>query len=181
MSSQPASSDIVSTDDSVQTATWTNSLPETWGIRAAVQQSKYRWCVREAGLWGIATSTAMTLHRLRMQTRPTMAMHAGFLTFFGIYIGSYYFCVKRRDYREKMIELMMQLNQFDHAMNMPEPVPVDEQHPFVTPGDTTDDAHAAPPRQYVAHLPERKEWQSQLPSQDAANVFRPVENKKSDQ
>ena len=78
---------------------------------------------------------------------------------------------------------MMKLNSFEHALNMPEQPPVDENHPFVRPADpnNTDDARTVPERQYVAHLPERKEWQQQLPTQDAAQVFKPVgetENKR---
>jgi hypothetical protein len=33
--------------DPLETAQWTNYLPETLGIRDAVRQSSYRWCVRE--------------------------------------------------------------------------------------------------------------------------------------
>lgn len=67
---------------------------------------------------------------------------------------------------------MMKLNSFDHALNMPEPVPVDEHHPFVEPADDNDNASVVPTKQYVAQLPERKEWQSPLPTQDVASVFR---------
>lgn len=35
------------TDDPLETAKWTRYLPETFGIREAVRQSSYRWCVRE--------------------------------------------------------------------------------------------------------------------------------------
>jgi hypothetical protein len=146
-------------------------LPEAFGIRQATQQSKYRWCFREAGLWGIASSAAMGLHRLRMGSSTRIAAHAGFTTLFVVYGGSYYFCCKRRDHQEKMIETMMKLNEFQHAEYMPETVPVDERHPFALPSDEK-------PKQYVAHLPERKEWQAPLPSQDAASVFRPVDNGK---
>jgi hypothetical protein len=163
----------ISSPDQIETAKWTRHLPQAFGIRTAVQQSKYRWCVRESGLWGIATSTAMSLHRFRMQSRTQVMVNVGFGTFFLVYGGSYYFCVKRRDYREKMIELMMQLNRFEHAEVMPEPVPVDELHPFVLPDDQRER-----PQQYVAHLPERKDWQPQLPTQDAADVFQPVDTKK---
>jgi hypothetical protein len=34
-------------NDPLDTAQWTNYLPETFGIRDAVKQSSYRWCVRE--------------------------------------------------------------------------------------------------------------------------------------
>lgn len=163
----------VTSADQIETAKWTRFLPEAFGIREAVRQSKYRWCVREAGMWGIATGTAMALHRIRMQSPRQFTANVGFGTLMVVYVGSYYFCVKRRDYREEMIELMMKLNSFEHALNMPQQPPVDENHPFVRPVEG--DAEAVPAeRQYVAHLPERKEWQKQLPTQDASQVFQPV-------
>ena len=54
---------------------------------------------------------------------------------------------------------------------MPATVPVDENHPFVEPADGEETETTVPAKQYVANLPERKEWQSQLPTQDAENVF----------
>jgi hypothetical protein len=47
------------TDASPETATWTNILPEWGGIRGNIQNSPFRWCVRESFMWGIATGTAM--------------------------------------------------------------------------------------------------------------------------
>ena len=47
--------------DPLETAKWTNNLPEAFGFREAIRASSYRWCAREAGMWGIATGTAMTL------------------------------------------------------------------------------------------------------------------------
>jgi hypothetical protein len=108
-----------------------------------------------------------------MKSRPSLAINVGFTTFFIVYFGSYYFCVRRRDYKELMVEQMMKLNTFEHALQMPEPVPVDKHHPFVEPAITDDSP--GPSKQYVAHLPERKEWQQPLPPQDASAVFRPVE------
>ena len=52
--------------DPLETAKWTKYLPEFMGIRESVRSSSYRWCVRESGMWGIATATTMSLHRLRM-------------------------------------------------------------------------------------------------------------------
>lgn len=34
-------------EDPLETAKWTRHLPEAFGIREAVRQSSYRWCVRE--------------------------------------------------------------------------------------------------------------------------------------
>jgi len=154
---------------------WTERLPDAFGIRQAVRQSKYRWCVRESALWGITTGTAMSLHRLRMRSATATAVNMGFLSFFTVYVGSYYFCVKRRDYRERMIELMMQLNAFAPASEMPEPLPIDEHHPFVAPVVDSEQASSERgipvQRQYVANLPERKEWQKPLPTQEVAAVF----------
>ena len=107
----------VTSSDQIETAKWTRYLPEAFGIREAVRQSKYRWCVREAAMWGIATGTAMTLHRYRMQSRRQFAANVGFASLMVVYVGSYYFCVKRRDYREQMIELMMKLNSFEQILN----------------------------------------------------------------
>lgn len=90
-------------DSNNETATWTEYLPQAFGIRQAVQESKYRWCARESAMWGIATGTAMSLHRLRMKSLTSTAIHAGFFSFFTVYVGSYFFCVKRRDHRERMV------------------------------------------------------------------------------
>jgi hypothetical protein len=210
--------------EQIETAKWTQHLPEAYGIRESVRASKYRWCVRESAMWGIMTGTVMSLHRFRMnllysrssssassassaassssmattmkksllyRQRARMAIHVGFVTLSIVYVGSYYFCVKRRDYREKMINLMMELNSFVPATEMPDPIPIDHNHPFVEPIDhsaaaTTssnpDMSHHIVPaqRQYVAHIPERKEWQTPIPTQDAGSMFRPVEPMNSD-
>lgn len=164
-SNSPADNALVG---QVQTATWTAYLPESFGIRAAVEASKYRWCAREASLWGIASGTAMTLHRFRMRTTVTTAVNVGFATVFVVMGGSYYFCVKKRDYQEQMIELMMKFNAAAHVEEMPEQIPVDDRHPFVEPSDDG-------PQYTVANLPARKEWQDPLPTQDFQDVFKPVD------
>jgi hypothetical protein len=71
----------------------------------------------------------------------------------------------------KQIELMMKLNTFEPAKSMPEPVPIDEKHPFVALEDSNSSS-SIPTKQYVANLPERKEWQKKLPTQDVAAVFK---------
>jgi Protein of unknown function (DUF3767) len=165
--------------DDIETAKWLRYLPESFGIRSAVGQSKYRWCVRESALWGLASGTAMSLHRLRMKSSITFSVNVGFATCYVVYLGSYYFCYKKRNYHEQMIELMMKLNTFDHASTMPAEIPLNEHHPFVIPKEFDNDEKTndvpIPTRQYVAKLPERKEWQKQLPTQDAANVFQPLD------
>jgi hypothetical protein len=45
--------------DPLETAKWTQYLPEAFGFREAVRADKYRWCAREGAMWGIATGTAM--------------------------------------------------------------------------------------------------------------------------
>ena len=49
------------TNASPEIATWTRFLPEWGGIRENIQNSPFRWCVRESLMWGIATGTAMGL------------------------------------------------------------------------------------------------------------------------
>ena len=167
--------------DELETAKWTRYLPEAFGIRKAMRASNYRWCAREAGMWGIATGTVMALHRFRMQSRIGLAVHVGFLTLLSVNFGSYYFCVKRRDYQERTIELLMKQNQFLSASEMPEEIPIDN-HPFVRPvteekngSETTRTTtrRGLPERQYVVNLPERKEWQPPIPTRDASEVFQP--------
>lgn len=42
-------------ETSPETATWTRYLPEWGGIRSNIQNSPFRWCVRESFMWGIAS------------------------------------------------------------------------------------------------------------------------------
>jgi hypothetical protein len=167
----------LTSQNEIETAKWTRFLPEAFGIRQTVQSSKYRWCVRESSMWAISTGTAMTFHRFRMVSPTKFAVNIGMSSLMVVYVGSYYFCVKKRDYREKMIKIMMQLNSFEPAVEMPEQVPYDALHPFVEPA--VDDQSGIPAeRQYVANLPERKEWQPQLPTQDFDKVFQEAPRKK---
>ena len=163
------------------TARWTRYLPEAYGIRQSVEASKYRWCARESALWGIATGTAMAFHRMRMNSPLSRVINVGFMSVFVVMGGSYYFCVKRRDYQEEMIELLMQLNTFEHAQNMPAERPIDATHPFMMPNDAEDgsDGTSVSTKQYVARIPERKEWQTPVPTQDAADIFQPYQENNS--
>ena len=63
--------------DPLETAKWTKYLPEFMGIRESVRSSSYRWCVRESGMWGIATATTMSLHRLRMGSKVRTSIAVG--------------------------------------------------------------------------------------------------------
>lgn len=158
----------------VETATWTRYLPN--GLRQAVQASKYRWCARESSLWGIASGTAMALHRMRMGSSAGFSVNVGFGALFTVMFGSYYFCVQKRDYQERMIEVLMRLNEFQPADEMPETETIDANHPFM---EMSDDNTAAGKNriQYTAQLPDRKEWQAPVPTQDAKDVFQPVVSK----
>lgn len=174
------SNQSINNSDSPNTARWTRYLPEAYGIRQSVENSKYRWCARESAMWGIATGTAMALHRMRMNSPMSRVINVGFTSVFVVMGGSYYFCVKRRDYQEEMIELLMRLNTFEHAQNMPPERPIDATHPFMIPSDSNDDddarkATSVPAKQYVAVIPERKEWQAPVPTQDAADIFQPYQ------
>jgi len=164
----PASATTTSTSDPLETAKWTRFLPEAFGIRESVRQSSYRWCVREGGMWGIATASAMSLHRMRMGTRPVMAGHCFFGTFMIVMLPSYYFCYRRREHQEQVIEMMMKYNQFGHATELPAEPPL-EEHPFweENSGIGAFNNETKHDREFRGMIKERKEWQKpQDPSFD---------------
>mmetsp|Transcript_12796 Transcript_12796/g.24016 ORF Transcript_12796/g.24016 Transcript_12796/m.24016 type:complete len:169 (-) Transcript_12796:274-780(-) len=154
-------------DASPQSAQWTRFLPEWGGIRENVQNSPFRWCVRESFLWGIATGTAMGFHRLRMKSHPFFSINVAFATSLLVTAPSYYFCYKRREHKEATIEMMMRANDFQNVEEMPEPVP-QEEHPFL---NVNDQDGGIKNKEFVANLKEKKEWQKQLPMKDADEVF----------
>lgn len=45
--------------DAIVSEPWTRIFPEAFGIRRTVEDSPFRWCVRESFLWGVATGTMM--------------------------------------------------------------------------------------------------------------------------
>lgn len=147
---------------------WTYFLPEYAGIRESIQNSPFRWCVREAALWGIATGTAMGIHRIRMGYRPMYKRVIGptFLTIYIVAFPSYYFCHKKREHKEKTIEMMMKANDFQNFEEMPEQIPA-EQHPFLN-----NDDEGIRKKEFIANLKEKKEWQKQDAMKDASDVFR---------
>ena len=132
-------------------------------------------------------------HRLRMKSPPIFALNIGFATTILVFIPSYYFCVKKRDYKEHLIEFMMNANEFEKASAMPPQVPAGEEHPFLDPAAVAtanakgnanansasgDAAQSDAPgtatvadREFVGHLPEKKEWQMPVSQQDAKDVF----------
>jgi len=109
--SEATDANAVNTTGPVETAAWTKYLPESFGIREGVRQSSFRWCVRESAMWGIATGTAMGFHRLRMQSKPRLALNVGFGTFLLVYAGSYYFCFRRRVSTGLVAYLFIQLQR----------------------------------------------------------------------
>lgn len=91
-----------------------------------------------------------------MGSKPLLAGHVFFGTFMVVMVPSYYFCYRRREHKEKVIEMMMQYNQFGHATDMP-PEPALEEHPFWQKADGTEETkHEA---EFRGMIKERKEWQ----------------------
>jgi hypothetical protein len=162
----PETDAAVINDAAPETATWTRFLPEYGGIRSNIQNSPFRWCVRESFMWGIASGTAMGFHRLRMKSHPFFATNFAFGTAMLVCAPSYYFCYRRREHKEATIEMMMRANAFQNVEEMPEPVP-QKEHPFLN-----DDDEGIRRKEFVAKLKEKKEWQTQVPMEDAADVFR---------
>jgi len=125
-------------------------------------------------MWGIATGTTMGLHRLRMESRPNLAFNVAFLTFNLVAVPSYYFCYRKREHKEEMIELMMRANDFAPLDEMPQPVPLSD-HPFLIQPGGEDLGHDRgineqgtqggketkniKPKEYRGWLKELKEWQ----------------------
>lgn len=121
-------------------------------------------------MWGIATSTAMGLHRIRMKSHPQWTFFSILGTLTVVTFPSYYFCHKRRDHKEQMIEMMMKANDFQHSEEMPEPIP-QEEHPFLlhshgNNGGGEEHEEQRQRKEFVARLKEKKEWQKQLPMTD---------------
>ena len=56
-SSSPSSSRL--DDVAIVSEPWTRIFPEAYGIRRAIEDSPFRWCVRESSLWAVATGTVM--------------------------------------------------------------------------------------------------------------------------
>lgn len=59
-SSSSQSSNSLRTEDNASVSEpWTRIFPEAYGIRKAIEDSPFRWCVRESSLWAVATGTVM--------------------------------------------------------------------------------------------------------------------------
>jgi hypothetical protein len=123
-----------------------------------------------------------------MESRPRFAFNVAFLTFNLVCIPSYYFCYRKREHKEQMIEMMMKANDFAPLQEMPPSVPLTD-HPFLMPADHgeiqdhhnqdmttgTDKGQARKPMEYRAWLKEWKEWQrpKQENHRDMATIFQP--------
>ena len=94
---------------------------------------------------------------MRMGTSPRNAGHIFFGTFMVVMLPSYYFCYRRREHQEQVIEAMMKYNQFGHANEMPAETPLDE-HPFweKTDKQSSTNKHES---EFRGLIKERKEWQ----------------------
>ena len=55
----PQESNTPAASISVVSEPWTRIFPQVWGIRQSIEDSSFRWCVRESMLWGVATGTMM--------------------------------------------------------------------------------------------------------------------------
>lgn len=112
-------------------------------------------------------------HRLRMGSSPRWAGNVAFGCMFLVFVPSYYFCVKKRDYHEKYLELMMRANQIESAQQMPAQPTHD---PFLSDEQDSSDSnnYVVGDQELYGRLQERKEWQKQTPTQDAKDVFQPV-------
>ena len=100
-------------------------------------------------------------HRMRMGTRPAMAGHVFFGTCMLVMLPSYYFCYRKREHQEEVIEMMMKYNRFGHATELP-PEPPLEEHPFWTKIEEEErrrDEAAKHAAEYRGMIKERKEWQ----------------------
>ena len=103
-----------------------------------------------------------------MGSNTRVAVNIGMLAFLTVSGGSYYFCCRRRDHRERVVEAMMKLNAFEHASQMPEETPL-EEHPFARPAGST--GRALPDQEFRGLLKENKEWQPREVDKDMKDVF----------
>jgi len=160
---------------------WTRIFPEKYGIRQSIEDSSFRWCVRESMMWGVATGAMMGVHRLRMKSNPFFVINVAFGTALLVAAPSYYFCYRRREHQEQVIEMMMAVNDFRPGEEMPESVPLDENHPFLNVRDRVNDEEDGDDRdlqkEFVARLKEKKDWQEPHQTRDLEEVFQEVKKK----
>ena len=105
-------------------------------------------------------------------TQPIWVGHSFFGTVMFVMMPSYYFCYRRREHHEQVIESMMQYNQFGHAKTDLPPEPPLEEHPFWEQQDYADQYNPDDPttatttptptkhdREFRGMIKEQKEWQ----------------------
>jgi hypothetical protein len=95
-----------------------------------------------------------------MGTSPRMAGHIFFGTCMFVMLPSYYFCYRKREHQEQVIEMMMKYNRFGHATELP-PEPPLEEHPFwkKVEDEQRQQEAAKHASEYRGMIKERKEWQ----------------------
>lgn len=125
-------------------------------------------------MWGVATGTMMGMHRLRMKSHYFFAFNIACATALVVATPSYYFCFRRREHQELVIEMMMAANDFKTEEEMPETVPLDKDHPFLSVRDKEDGDDKDLQKEFVARLKEKKDWQEPHQTQDADEVFKEV-------
>ena len=181
ISEQQSTSAIVSDNAIVTQEAWTKIFPEAFGIRQLIEDSSFRWCWKESMMWGIATGTVMYIHRRRMGSRNLFAGGIAYGTVLLVAAPSYYFCFRKREHQEHVIEMMMAANDFLPGEEMPESVPLDREHPFLDVKDTSSDGSLDNDRdlqkEFVARLKEKKDWQEPTPTQDVDEAFKEVKKK----
>jgi hypothetical protein len=118
-----------------------------------------------------------------MKSHPFFAINLPFTA------PSYYFCFRRRERQEKVIEMMMTANDFRPGEEMPETVPLDESHPFLnvkdkevveggSGGEDGERSEGDLQKEFVARLKEKKEWEAPHPrGEDADKVFKEVKRR----
>ena len=169
----------IAADNAIVTEQWTKIFPEAFGIRQLIEDSSFRWCWRESCLWGLATASAMYIHRRRMGSRNIFAGGVAYGTVLLVAAPSYYFCFRKREHQENVIEMMMAANDFLPGEDMPEEVPLNREHPFLEAKDKNigdrDDRDLQ--KEFVARLKEKKDWQEPHQTQDVDEVFKEVKKR----
>ena len=127
-------------------------------------------------LIGDYDTTFYCSHRLRMGSKLPTVVNAFFGTSLIVMLPSYYFCYKRREHKEHVIEMMMKYNQFGHATDM-DPEPPLEDHPFWEKaeggiGEGGRDDSIRHDREYRGMMKERKHWQKPQKEQSLEDIFK---------
>jgi hypothetical protein len=110
-----------------------------------------------------------------MKSHPFFAGNVAFFTTILVAAPSYYFCFRKREHQEKVIEMMMAANDFRPGEEMPKTVPLDESHPFLNvknKSENADGGDADLKKEFIARLKEKKEWQEQHQLEDADKIFK---------